>query len=282
MKTIRKSLFCSCTALAAVLCVAVPVAADNPAAGDSFAPADVSEPATCPVGASLEMKLAHLDREIGARALALNYLVWEKYLEYAERGGITPDVTDYPGMDYRAVRDTVPEIARSDAEYRLADSLYTAVLATYPDYRDIHREYVALKGVNDKERQNRNKERYNLMYRYLRDNDPDYLSAYARRQEALRVRNMAVVRFLLDYYRSQGREMPTAPLITTGSYLGSGTNGPKVSMRYLRQEYPCIGRQEGELDVLRKLRPELFEMVQRQRYDLQRIKSQALSLVRPQ
>lgn len=281
MKTIRKSLFCSCAALAAVLCAAVPAAAGNPAAGNSPAFGGAPEPVTCPAGESLEMKLAHLDREIGARALALNYLVWEKYLGYAGRGRIVPGVVDYPGMDYRTVRDTVPEIARLDAEYRFADSLYTAVLATYPEYRDIHREYVALKGVNDKERQNRNRERYNLMYRYLRDNDPGYLPAYERRQEALRVRNMAVVRFLLDYYRSQGREMPTAPLITTGSYLGSGTNGPKVSMRYLRQEYPEIGRQEEELGVLRKLRPELFEKVQQQRYDLQRIKRQASLPAKP-
>lgn len=317
MKKIPKSRFAGCIFLAAALSVVSsvvagtsavddnlvfvdnPVAAGNPAAkgipaagrnqvttalpaaDEGPASADASGFEICLAGQSPEMKLAHLDREIAERALALNRLVWESYLEYAERGAITPDVLDYPGLDYRAVRDTVPGIARLHVRYLRADSLYTRVLERYPGYGDIHREYVALKGVNDRERQNRNKERYNLMYRYLRDNDPDYLPAYERRQEAIRMRNMAVVRLLAEYYRSQGREMPTEPLIASGSYLASGSAGPKVSMRYLRREYPAIERAEVELRVLQTLRTELFEQAERRRYDLKQVKSQASLSVSP-
>lgn len=179
-----------------------------------------------------------------------------------ERKRLTPDVLGYPGLDFRAVRDTVPAIARAEAAYRQADSLYTRVLETHPDYRDIHREYVALKGVSDREMQNRNKQRYNLMYSDLRANNPDYPPARDRRLEVLRVRNMALVRFLLEYYRAQGREMPTEPLIPRSAVF----SGEKCSMELLRRECTAIGQQEEELRTLRKLRAELFELIGRQRY----------------
>lgn len=222
--------------------------------------------AVCPTapgyaGESPEARLARLDGEIADRARALNYLVWEQYLEQMERKRLTPDVLGYPGLDFRAVRDTVSAIARAEAAYRHADSLYTRVLETHPDYRDIHREYVALKGVSDREMQNRNKQRYNLMYSDLRNDNPDYPPARDRRLEALRVRNMALVRFLLEYYRGQGREMPTEPLIPRSAVFSE-----KCSMELLRRECPAIGRQEEELRTLRKLRAELFELIGRQRY----------------
>lgn len=286
MKTSEKIRLSGCTLLAAVLCLAIPASADNPATVASpaaaptcaLAPAPTASPSGVPVspviptlvvcptapgcaGESPKARLARLDGEIADRARALNYLVWEQYLGQMERKRLTPDVLGYPGLDFRAVRDTVPAIARAEAAYRQADSIYTRVLETHPDYRDIHREYVALKGVSDREMQNRNKQRYNLMYSDLRDNNPDYPPARDRRLEALRVRNMALVRFLLEYYRAQGREMPTEPLIPRSAVF----SGEKCSMELLRRECTAIGRQE-ELRTLRKLRAELFELIGRQRY----------------
>lgn len=246
----------------------------NPSVNPSADPASaVPTLAVCPAapgcgGESPKARLARLDGEIADRARALNYLVWEQYLEQMERKRLTPDVLGYPGLDFRAVRDTVPAIARAEAAYRQADSLYTRVLETHPDYRDIHREYVALKGVSDREMQNRNKQRYNLMYSDLRNDNPDYPPARDRRLEALRVRNMALVRFLLEYYRAQGREMPTEPLIPRSAVF----SGEKCSMELLRRECTAIGRQEEELRTLRKLRAELFELIGRQRYGVPHVR----------
>lgn len=302
MKTSEKIRLSGCTLLAAVLCFAPSAYGASPATGctsaatDSTAaltqavavarsasadPASVNpsvnpsaDPASvvptlavcpaapCRAGESPKARLARLDGEIADRARALNSLVWDEYLEQMEQKRLTPDVLGYPGLDFRAVRDTVPAIARAEAAYRQADSLYTRVLETHPDYRDIHREYVALKGVSDREMQNRNKQRYNLMYSDLRANNPDYPPARDRRLEALRVRNMALVRFLLEYYRAQGREMPTEPLILRSAVF----SGEKCSMELLRRECTAIGRQEEELRTLRKLRAELFELIGRQRY----------------
>lgn len=301
MKTSEKIRLSGCTLLAAVLCFAPsaygasPAAGCTPAATDPTAAvtpavADVRSASTdptsvnpsvnpsadptpavptlavCPTapgcaGESPKARLARLDGEIADRARALNYLVWEQYLGQMERKRLTPDVLGYPGLDFRAVRDTVSAIARAEAAYRQADSLYTRVLETHPDYRDIHREYVALKGVSDREMQNRNKQRYNLMYSDLRNDNPDYPPARDRRLEALRVRNMALVRFLLEYYRAQGREMPTEPLIPRSTVVSG-----KCSMELMRRECTAIGRQEEELRTLRKLRAELFELIGRQRY----------------
>ncbi|WP_295935866.1 hypothetical protein [uncultured Alistipes sp.] len=217
---------------------------------------------------SAEARLGHIDSEIAVRKLKLNSLVWECYLECVERNGATPDILNYPGMDFKAVRDTVSEIKRLHSAFLQADSLYTNELRTYPEYEDIHQEYIALKGVDDKSRQNLNKERYNQMYSYLRKNNPDYQPARNRRLEAIRARNVAVVRFLLDYYRSRQREMPVDQnLIYRGSYAAKSTSA-KLSMQYLRDEHPEIGRMEEELNLLAKLRREVFEQVQRERLNI--------------
>lgn len=54
--------------------------------------------------------LVRLDQRIECLALELNRITWECYFEYAEQGRITPDIMDYPGLNHRALRDTVPAI----------------------------------------------------------------------------------------------------------------------------------------------------------------------------
>ncbi|MFQ7387764.1 MAG: hypothetical protein ACLRM8_10000 [Alistipes sp.] len=71
-------------------------------------------------------------------------------------------------MDYSALCDTVSAIAVLDAQYRKAADVYTKVLKSDPKYDAIHREYVALQNVDDKDRKNANREQYNLMYDRLR------------------------------------------------------------------------------------------------------------------
>lgn len=70
------------------------------------------------------------------------------------------------------------------------------------------------------------------------------------------MRNTALVRLLLDYYKACGRMMPTDPLFKSYS----------DTMRALRDRCPDIGRQEQELGVLRRLRGEVYEQLQRERF----------------
>lgn len=201
-------------------------------------------------------KLARLDEQIARRSLELNHYLWECYLDYVEQVRLTPAVMKYPGLDYRAVRDTVPEIRALGERLRTASDAYTKILQGDPKYKAIHGEYIALKGVDDAERRNANKEQYNLMYERLRKKNKNYAPALERFRTAERERNTALVRFLLEYYKASGRAMPTEPLFKTYS----------ETMRTLRDRYPDIGRQEQELGVLRRLRGEVYERIQREEF----------------
>lgn len=59
--------------------------------------------------------LVRLDERIECLALELNRITWECYFEYAEQGRITPDIMDYPGLNYRTLCDTVPSIRSANA-----------------------------------------------------------------------------------------------------------------------------------------------------------------------
>lgn len=203
-----------------------------------------------------EEKLARLDESIAQRSLELNYCIWACYLDYVEHMRLTPAVMKYPGLDYRAVCDTVPEIRALGKRLRAASDAYTKILQSDPKYKAVHGEYIALKGVDDPKRRNVNKEQYNLMYERLRKKNKNYIPAYERYREAERVRNTALVRLLLDYYKACGRMMPTDPLFKSYS----------DTMRALRDRCPDIGRQEQELGVLRRLRGEVYEQLQRERF----------------
>ena len=216
--------------------VAEPGAAAQPAGG---APAS-EEPSA---REATDRRIARLDEAIRQVELTRNRLMWNTYLDYAEQGRITPDVMDYPGLDYERLRDTVPAIDTLGCRYTAAAEAYTQVLRTDPEYEAIHQEYVSLKGVSDRDRQAENRMRYNLLYDRLRRNNPDYVPAWERMNEAKRQRNMAVLRYLVESHAAAGRVLPTDPLFR------------KISMVYtmLRNRCPEIARLDVELDAPRRL-----------------------------
>lgn len=175
----------------AALLVAATCAAAQPAEGVSASEEPSAREAT-------DRRIARLDEAIRQVELTRNRLMWNTYLDYAEQGRITPDVMDYPGLDYERLRDTVPAIDTLGCRYTAAAEAYTEVLRTDPEYEAIHQEYVALKGVSDRDRQAENRMRYNLLYDRLRRNNPDYVPAWERMNEAKRQRNMAVLRYLVE------------------------------------------------------------------------------------
>lgn len=203
-----------------------------------------------------EEKLARLDEAIAQRSLELNHCIWACYLDYVGQMRLTPAVMKYPGLDYRAVCDTVPEIRALGKRLRAASDAYTKILQSDPKYKAVHGEYIALKGVDDTKRRNANKEQYNLMYERLRKKNKHYTPALERYREAERARNTALVRLLVDYYKACGRMMPTDPFFKSYS----------DTMRALRSRCPDIGLQEQELGVLRRLRGEVYEQMQREQF----------------
>lgn len=202
-------------------------------------------------------KLVRIDAGIARRSLELNCLIWDCYLRYAERGRITPPVANFPGMDFRAVCDTVPEIAGLQRQYLAADSLYKKILRTDPEYETLHAEYAYVRNLpaGDPERRE-NQKGYDMMYRRLSEMNPAYMPAWEGRKEAIRLRNMELTRFLLAYYTGTGREMPTETVLASYS----------KEMKALRREWPEIERREEELKVLRRLRGELYEQCLREEF----------------
>lgn len=233
----------------AALLVAATCAAAQPAGGVSASEEPSAREAT-------DRRIARLDEAIRQVELTRNRLMWNTYLDYAEQGRITPDVMDYPGLDYERLRDTVPAIDTLGCRYTAAAEAYTQVLRTDPEYEAIHQEYVALKGVSDRDRQAENKMRYNLLYDRLRRNNPDYVPAWERMNEAKRQRNMGILRYLVESHAAAGRVLPTDPLFR------------KISMVYtmLRNRCPEIARLDVELDALCRMRRELWEAALRERY----------------
>lgn len=218
-------------------------------------PVMAGERTATPPAADAAQRLEQLNAEIEARRAALNHFVWSCYLIHAEQARITPPIMDSKGMDFSAIRDTVPGIDRLQRDYLAADSVYTDILRTDSAYASIREEYIRLHDLDPADPKRRsNRERYNLMYDRLRKDNPDYIPAWKARNEAIRLRNMALTRLLLDYYKAQGRPMPDETI--------------RSQRRRLREEWPDIVRQESELDVLERLRGQLFEAQQRERFGL--------------
>ena len=209
-------------------------------------------------GSELKARIEKLDGVIQRVELQLNRLTWETYLDYAEQARITPKVFSLPGLNYARLRDTVPAIDTLGKRLRAASDAYTAVLRTDPQYEAIHQEYVAIRGAKDPERESANKMQYNQLYARLRANNPDYEPALERRKEAERQRNMAILRYMVDYYGAKGWILPTEQLVGVYSPL----------MRALNGRCPEIGRLQDELRMLRKLRGELNERLLRAEFDL--------------
>ena len=235
--------------LAALLLTAASAAAQS--AGSESGPEAMN-------GKVLKARIAQLDGEIHRLDLQINRLTWETYLDYAEQARITPKVFSLPGLNYARLRDTVPAIDTLGKRLRAASDAYTAVLRTDPQYEAIHQEYVAIRGAKDPERESANRMQYNQLYARLRANNPDYESALERRKEAERQRNMAILRYMVDYYGAKGWILPTEQLV----------GGYSPLMRALNGRCPEIGRLQDELRMLRKLRGELNERLLRAEFDL--------------
>lgn len=207
-------------------------------------------------GKVLKARIAQLDGEIHRLDLQINRLTWETYLDYAEQARITPKVFSLPGLNYARLRDTVPVIDTLGNRLRAASDAYTAILRTDPQYEAIHQEYVAIRGVKDPERESANRMQYNQLYARLRANNPDYEPALERRKEAERQRNMAILRYMVDYYGAKGWILPTEPLISRYSSESKELNG----------RCPEIGRLSDELSMLRALRRELCKRQLREKF----------------
>lgn len=207
-------------------------------------------------GKVLKARIAQLDGEIHRLDLQINRLTWETYLDYAEQARITPKVFSLPGLNYARLRDTVPAIDTLGNRLRAASDAYTAILRTDPQYEAIHQEYVAIRGVKDPERESANRMQYNQLYARLRANNPDYEPALERRKEAERQRNMAILRYMVDYYGAKGWILPTEPLISRYSSESKELNG----------RCPEIGRLSDELSMLRALRRELCKRQLREKF----------------
>ena len=207
-------------------------------------------------GSELKARIEKLDGEIQRVELQLNRLTWETYLDYAEQARITPKVFSLPGLNYARLRDTVPAIDTLGKRLRAASDAYTAVLRTDPQYEAIHQEYVAIRGAKDPERESANKMQYNQLYARLRANNPDYEPALERRKEAEWQRNMAILRYMVDYYGAKGWILPTEPLISRYSSESKELNG----------RCPEIGRLSDELSMLRALRRELCKRQLREKF----------------
>ncbi len=203
-----------------------------------------------------DAKLARIDARIAQIRLDINVATIDGYLAYAESQRLRPDLSKIPGLNVRILCDSVPELKALDDERTAASEAYGKVLATDSKYKAIQQEYTSLKGVEDKARKNANEEQWNLLYERLKKNNPDYVPARDRRNETRRAEAMAVVRYLADYYKSNGREMPLDDLI---DYKQRSA---------IRATNPSLGSMESELSVLQKLRRELYEQIQREELGL--------------
>ena len=76
---------------------------------------------------------------------------------YIEEQGITPDAMKLQTEGNLSRLDSIPAIAALREAMRTAGDAYTEVLRTDPEYEAVHREYVAIKRLGDKERENLNK-----------------------------------------------------------------------------------------------------------------------------
>lgn len=221
----------------------------------SAAPASAKSPRQ-----SDEQRLVRLDREIAGLSLRLNHGTWECYIDYACRMRQAIPVDKFKGADWQALLDTVPELKALQQQYREASARVTELLKTDPEYESIHREYISLKGVKDKAKNDANIQRYNLLYSRMRASNPDYPAANDAKRKAYRERNAALTRYLLDYYREQGREMPMTGVI--GNYSSE--------MLLVRDECPELKAMNEKLVILRKLRKELQEQMLRSEFGVRK------------
>lgn len=257
MKMKAMTLFSKRALVALLLLTAAGAVAQPAQSAQSAQPTESRPEAEKPASTELKARIVKLDEVIRRLDLRLNRLTWEAYLDYAEQARITPKVFSLPGLNYARLRDTVPAIDTLGKRLRAASDAYTAILRTDPQYEAIHQEYVAIRGVEDSEREAANKMQYNQLYARLRANNPDYEPALERKREAERQRNMAILRYMVDYYGARGWILPSGQLLARYS----------SAMQELNGRCPEIGLLQDELSQLRRLRRELNERLLREQFD---------------
>ena len=180
--------------LAALLLTAASAAAQS--AGSESGPEAMK-------GSVLKARIEKLDGEIQRVELQLNRLTWETYLDYAEQARITPKVFSLPGLNYARLRDTVPAIDT------LRQRLRAASMPIRPSCVPIRSTKRSIRSMwRSAGRRIRSVSRpikcSIIAYARLRANNPDYEPALERRKEAERQRNMAILRYMVDYYGAKG------------------------------------------------------------------------------
>lgn len=208
-----------------------------------------------PTVKEMERRLELLDAEQKRLSLELNRNEWEGYLMLAERKGQAPNLSKYPGVNVTAIRDSVPEIKALHEHYTACYNAWQEILRTAPEYEALHEEYRYVKNLpKSNPRAVKNKADYDRMYDSLRTHNPAYQPLLEARNKALFERDMAVLRYVLAWYRQQGREMPVSPIITM------------EQMEAIREEWPETRRMQSELNALQSVRYNLFRQIQQARY----------------
>lgn len=216
---------------------------------------EAAKPKKQPTVEEMERRLAMLDAKQERLSMDINRKEWEGYLILAERKGQVSNLSKYPGVNLTAIRDSVPEIGALYERYTACYDAWQEVLRTAPEYEKLHEEYRYVKNLpKENTRVVKNKADYNRMYDSLRTHNPAYQLAINARNKALFELNMAVLRHVMEWYRQQGREMPTSPIIST------------EQMTAIREEWPEIDRMRTELSALRFVHYNLFQQIQNARY----------------
>ena len=206
----------------------------------------------------MERRLETLDAELERLAMELNRKKWECYMILAEREGRVARLSDYPGVNLQAIRDSVPQIEALYERYEASYKAWQEILRTAPEYEKLHEEYQYVKNLpKDNPRVVENKMGYDRMYDSLRTHNPEYRPAIAARDKALFARDMAVLRYVVEWYRQQGREMPVLSVIS------------RTQMGAIRNECPEVERMESESRALQSVRYALFKQIQEARYGLE-------------
>ena len=156
--------------------------------------------------AKIQAGIAELEHRQTYLELAINRATIEKYIELNEERRSPILIFGLKTFDPEKLWDTIPHIAILHSEYYTANYEMIAILerdSLYLKAKEIPR--------TDKARSQIISDAFNRLYK----ENPEYREARELRESALRDQNVAITRFLLDYYHSQGKQMPVKGLIST-------------------------------------------------------------------
>ena len=138
--------------------------------------------------------------------LAINRITIEKYIEMSEERRSSVPIFGLKIFDPNKLYDTVQHIAILHSEYYTASYELAAIL-------EQDSGYLAAKKMSrsDESRSRIMSDAFNRLY----GESPEYRAARELSDETLRAQNIAITRFLLDYYHALGKQMPVKGLINT-------------------------------------------------------------------